>query len=266
MDAHRHAVAPHDRRQRPRADDRIDVQMHLRLVAAQRRRRLLPHVAVERARVHPSPREQELQHRHVPAEVAAPQNPRAEERLAERAEREARAGVRRADRQPVRALERVHRGRRARACDPVDLREVETVRAQGDLQPGDLRVDAGVNGRDGRQRSDGDDERDASDARERTLRAAPPGSSPPYARFTRRTTGTASISTISTTPEEEGGRAGVFAVSRAGAARRDPAGTRSAARRAPPPRSSRTARRQRRRAGSSESWTGNAPGLDVQRR
>ena len=100
--AHRNAVAPHDRRQRARTDDRVDVQMHQRLVAAQRRRRLLPHVAVERARVHAAPREQELQHRDVPAEVAAAQDPRAEERLAERAEREPRARVRRPDRQPVR--------------------------------------------------------------------------------------------------------------------------------------------------------------------
>ena len=134
MNAHRHAVVLDDRRQRARADDRIDAQMHLRLVAAQRRRRLLPHVAVERAGVHAAPREQELQHRHVPAEVAAAQDPRAEERLAERAERKARAGVGRPDRQPVRTLERMHRRRRAWAGDAVDLGEIEAVRAQGDLQ------------------------------------------------------------------------------------------------------------------------------------
>ncbi len=112
---HRHPVAPHDRGQRTRPHHRVDAQVHQLLVAAQRGGRLLAHVAVERARVDPAPREQELQHRHVPAEVAPLQEPRAEERLAERPEREARAPVGRPDRQVMRALERVHRRRRARA-------------------------------------------------------------------------------------------------------------------------------------------------------
>ena len=177
MNAHRHTVAPHDRRQRPRTDDRVDVEVHLRLVAAQRGRRLLPHVAVQCARVHPTPREEELQHRDVPAEVAAPQDPRTEERLTERPERKTCAGVRRTDRQPVRTLERMHRRRRARAGDAVDLCEIQPVRAQGDLQPRNLGVDAGVNCRDCRQRSDGDDEREH--ATHERAPFGPPQAAPP---------------------------------------------------------------------------------------
>ena len=120
--------------------------MHEPLVALQRRRGLGAEVAVERAVVDAAARQQELQHGHVEPEVAPLQDARAEQRPAERAEGDARARVGGADRKVVRALECVDRRRRAGACDPVDLREVEPVRAQGDLEPGDLRVDAGEGG------------------------------------------------------------------------------------------------------------------------
>ena len=74
-------------------------------------RGLLAQVAVERAGVDATPREQELQHRDVPAEVAALQDARAEQRLAERARARVVCACRRADRQPVCPLEPVHRRR-----------------------------------------------------------------------------------------------------------------------------------------------------------
>ena len=56
------------------------------------------------------------------------------------------------------ALERVHRRRGARPRDAVDLRQVEAVRAQRDLQACDLRVDRSVRGgrRGQRDRCGGD--------------------------------------------------------------------------------------------------------------
>ena len=59
------------------------------------------------------------------------------------------------------ALERVHRRGRARTGDPVDLREIEAVRAQRDLQPGDLRVSGSVCG--GRRGKRGDRQDDTQD-------------------------------------------------------------------------------------------------------
>ncbi len=74
----------------------------------------------------------------------------------------ARADVGDADTQVMAALERVHRGRRPRTCDPVDLREIEAVRAQGDLQPGDLRVSGSVCGGRRGKRGDRQDDPEAA--------------------------------------------------------------------------------------------------------
>jgi hypothetical protein len=126
---HRHAVTVDDRRQRSRADDGIDVEMHQPLVAAERGRGLLPHVAVERTGVDAPPRQEELEHRDVPAEVASTQNTRPEKRRAERAQSATGLHIGGAERQAVLALERLHRRRRAWPRDPVDLREVQPVRA-----------------------------------------------------------------------------------------------------------------------------------------
>ena len=93
--------------------------------------------------------EQELHDRDVPAELAARERARAEERRAERAELAARARVGDpGDVQAVRALERAHRGDRLRPDDRVDRAEVEALRAQGDLQPRVL----GIRGRRPRAR------------------------------------------------------------------------------------------------------------------
>ncbi len=120
--------------------------MHEPLVALQRRSGLGAEVSVERTVVDAAARQQELQHGHVEPEVAPLQDARAEQRPAERAEGDARARVGGSDPKVVRALECVDGRRRAGSCDPVDLREVEPVRAQGDLEPRDLRVDAGEGG------------------------------------------------------------------------------------------------------------------------
>ena len=128
------------------------------LVALERGGRLGTHVSVERTGVVAAAREQELQDGDVEPEVAALQNARPEERTPERAERDARPRVRVADREAVLALKAVDRGGCLRPGDAVDLREVEAVRAQGDLQPGDLRVDPCVGDRGQEQRGRDDDE------------------------------------------------------------------------------------------------------------
>jgi len=56
-------------------------------------------------------------------------------------------------------LERFDRSCGLRPGEPVDLREVEPVRTQRDLEPGDLRIDGGLNRRSGRQRPGECDER-----------------------------------------------------------------------------------------------------------
>jgi hypothetical protein len=56
----------------------------------------------------------------------------------------------------------MHGGSGARPGDPVDLREVEAVRAQGDLQTCDLGISGSVNRRGGRQRTGETDERNAA--------------------------------------------------------------------------------------------------------
>src|SRR5205814_5566852 len=86
-------------------------------------------------------REQELKHGDVPAEHAQTQRPPAEERLAERAERLARPQPGEAvDLKAGPPLEGFRRAHRLGPGDRVDRPAVEVVRAQSDLEPGDLRV------------------------------------------------------------------------------------------------------------------------------
>jgi hypothetical protein len=73
-------------------------------------------------------------------------------------------------------LERVHGRGGSGAGDSVDLSEVETVRAQSDLQTGDLRISGSVNRRDDRQRPDGTDEHKA--AAHESDQFGPPRSAP----------------------------------------------------------------------------------------
>ena len=122
--------------------------MHLPLVLAQRRRRLLADVAVERAVVDAAPREQELEHGDVPAEVAA-RGASASRRAGARAGRGRAASACRR-RRPAGRFLRWNAWTAAAVCgpgEPVDRAEVEAVRAQGDLEPGDLRVHRRVGGR-----------------------------------------------------------------------------------------------------------------------
>src|SRR5581483_7352004 len=111
----------------------------------------------------PLPDEHELEDGDVPAEVAAPEDARAEERTAERAERAAGARVGEAcDREPVDPLEGAHGGDRPRSGDRVDRAVVETLRAERDLEAGGLRIAAGGE-RSGRRRG-GDRESCEQDA------------------------------------------------------------------------------------------------------
>src|SRR5439155_8572840 len=80
--------------------------------------------------------EQELKDGDVPAELAARDRARAEERGTERPERMAHAQVcETGDAEPVGVLEGANRGDRARADDGVDGPVVQALGAQGDLQP-----------------------------------------------------------------------------------------------------------------------------------
>ena len=102
--------------------------------------RLRPEVAVDHAS-DPVPGEQELEHGHIPADTAAAQRPLAEERTSEPAEgapgRLARNAV---DREPARALEGADRSCCPLPGDAIDRPEVETIGAQGHLQPGGLGI------------------------------------------------------------------------------------------------------------------------------
>ena len=85
--------------------------------------------------------EQVLEDGDVPAELAALELARAEERDPERAERPAGADVGDpGDLEVVAALERAHGGERPRADDRVDRAEVEALRAQRDLESCVLRI------------------------------------------------------------------------------------------------------------------------------
>ena len=91
--------------------------------------------------------EQELENRDVPAELAAQQRARSEERRAERAELAAGADVGDSgDMEAVAALERPHGSNGLRPDDRVDRAQVETLRAQGHLQPGVLRIEGCARG------------------------------------------------------------------------------------------------------------------------
>jgi hypothetical protein len=134
-----------ERGERARADDPVRGELLVALVPPERLRSLRAEVSVERAVVEAAAREQELEHRDVPAEPAGDERPRAEERVAERAEPHACALADDPVRgEPFLALEGLERGPRLRPHDPVDLAEVEAVRAQCDLQPCELRIDTGI--------------------------------------------------------------------------------------------------------------------------
>ena len=100
--------------------------------------------AVDRTRRVTGAAQQELQHRDVPADIAADDRPVAEKRPPERAESLSclLAG------DPVRGepgpqLKDLDGARRRRPADRVDLPGVEVLGAQGDLQPRGLGVDGG---------------------------------------------------------------------------------------------------------------------------
>ncbi len=94
------------------------------------------------------PRQQELEHRDVEAEVAGPDDPVAEERAAERAERGARAVVDDSrDGQVRAALRLAHRGEGLRPDQAVDRAAVQAERSKCDLDAGMLRVDVRAGGR-----------------------------------------------------------------------------------------------------------------------
>ena len=122
--------------------------MHLPLVVAERHGRRAAEVAVERPAVETVPGQQELEHRHVEAEVPGPHDPVAEERAPERAERGPRAVVEDSgDRQMRAALRLTHRCEGLRADQTVDRAAVQAERPQSDLHAGMLRVDVRARGR-----------------------------------------------------------------------------------------------------------------------
>jgi uncharacterized membrane protein (DUF373 family) len=108
----------------------------------------------------------------------------------------------------VLALECVDRGCGARPGDPVDLRKVETVRAEGDLQTRDLRISGSVNRRGGRQRTGETDERNA--AAHESDQFCPGGVVPPSTRndehTARRAPYRAGMTTESFASEQDPGR------------------------------------------------------------
>ena len=86
--------------------------------------------------------QEELQHGDVPAELAARERSRSEERRAERAELTARLEVGDPGHvQPVRLLEPANGGDRLRPDDRVDRPQVEALRAQRHLEPCVLRIE-----------------------------------------------------------------------------------------------------------------------------
>ena len=139
-DADRNARLEAERRERRRAGDAVRVQVQQPLVAPEALHGRPVHVRVQR-NAHAVLVEEVLEHGDVPAEPAARERARAEERRAQRAELAPRAHVRDARRrQAVDALERPHRGQRPRADDRVDRAQVEPLRAQRDLETCVLRV------------------------------------------------------------------------------------------------------------------------------
>ncbi len=101
----RHGLPPDERRERVRADDAVAAQVQALLHEAHAVQCRAVEVRVD-GDADPLADEQELEHGDVPAERAAVERPRAEERAAERPERGARARVGEArDGQPVDPLE-----------------------------------------------------------------------------------------------------------------------------------------------------------------
>ena len=110
----RHRLLLDERRERVRADDAVPGQVEALLHEAHAVDGRAVDVRVD-GNADPLADEQELEDGDVPAERAAMQRARAEERTAERAERRARACVRETgDREPVHPLEGARRGDRLR--------------------------------------------------------------------------------------------------------------------------------------------------------
>src|SRR5215472_1784728 len=151
----RYGLTPHDCGERVRADDPVPAQVEALLEEPDAVQRRAVEVRVD-GDTDALPEEEELEHRDVPAEGAAVQRPRAEERAAERTEGRARPLVGDAgDGQPVALLKGANRGDGLRSRDRVDRAAVETLGAQGDLQAGRLGVPcAGERGRRSGHRDD----------------------------------------------------------------------------------------------------------------
>ncbi len=102
------------------------------------------------------PPEQELEDADVIAAHAAPKGPGSEEGSPVRAQCGACSrSCQAVDREPLPSLERANRAHRLRPLDAVDRPSVETVVAQSDLEPGDLRVQCARRGGEREGREDG---------------------------------------------------------------------------------------------------------------
>ena len=88
----RHGFPLHDRSERVWTDDAVATEVHSMLQESHATERRAVEVRVHRD-VDPLPDEHELEHGYVPAELAAPQRARAEERSSERTERLPRARI-----------------------------------------------------------------------------------------------------------------------------------------------------------------------------
>jgi hypothetical protein len=129
-----------ERRERVRPDDAVAAKVEALLHEAHAVQRRAVVVRVDR-NADPLAHEQELEHRHVPAERAVVKCARAEERAAERPHRGSRARVREArDREALNLLEGAGRGNGPRARDRVDRPAIEALGAQRHLQSRRLRV------------------------------------------------------------------------------------------------------------------------------
>ena len=151
----RNRVPAGERRQRVRADDAVAAQVEALLHEAHAVQRRPVVVRIDRD-ADPLADEQELEDGDVPAERAAVQRARTEERATERAHRRASARVRETgDREPLHPLEGARGGDRLRPRESVDRAAVEALGAQRDLQAGRLRVPA-ARGERRRRRGHGD--------------------------------------------------------------------------------------------------------------
>src|SRR5207244_7597326 len=126
-------LPPDDGSERVRADDAVATEMHPMLHESHAAQRRTVEVRVHRD-IDSLADEQELEHGDVPAELSAPERPRAEERAPERPEglpcpRVGDAG----DADPVDPLKRANRGDGLRPRDRIDRSAIEALSAQGHL-------------------------------------------------------------------------------------------------------------------------------------